>query len=87
MSEVTERIRQAEFLKPRDIVYHVANPLVPGMILGSEPKAAPQTAYVMFFEPVGSSGNPYSGTRLDWYCNPDLLYRTPEQALRNHNPS
>lgn len=73
-----------------DTVYHVANPLVPGRIVGFERAvpmdgaAAPQIAYVLFQQPVGFSGNPRAGLREDWLCDPALLYRTPEEALQ-HN--
>ena len=67
-------------------VYHVANPTVPGTVMGHYPNAAPQTAHVLFFQPVGFSGNRAAGKRMDWFCNPDLLYSTSEEAQRNHKP-
>jgi len=69
-----------------ETIYHVANPHVPGTLIGEEQTGYPQTAYVVFDQPVGFSGNVQAGLRREWFCNPELLYRTSEEAVRNHNP-
>jgi hypothetical protein len=60
------------------IVYHVANPDVPGVITSVSPDGT--VASVVFQKPVEFSGNPQKGSATNWKCSTILLYLTAEEA-------
>jgi hypothetical protein len=64
-----------------DVVYHVANPEVPGIIAG--PWTGDYVG-VRFSQPVGFSGNEDRGLERFWQCNVNLLHSTNEGALKSN---
>ena len=71
--------------KAKPGVYHVANPDVRGDVVGKNSIAG--TCDVVFDEKVSFSGNPYREPSKNWTCNPRLLFSSPEEARKNHNPN
>ncbi len=65
-------------------VYHVANPMVPGTMIGSVGKD--NYIEVEFLSPVKFSGNSFAEERTRWYCNVNLLFYSSEEAKKAHNP-
>lgn len=64
--------------------YHVANPTIPGEIVGEPFVDGELAGYVkiIFCQKVGFSGNP-DRFAMDWICNTKLLYKTPRLAFEN----
>lgn len=69
-------------------VYHVANPEVPGKLVGSSLSANDGYVYadVKFEKEVGFSKNLPGGKRKYWRCNLILLFSSPEEAAAAHDP-
>jgi hypothetical protein len=65
-------------------VYHVAHPEIKGIVCQ---KLNENVVEVWFENPIDFSGNPMAGKRQLWGCSRNLLFPTPEEARRNHDPS
>lgn len=69
-----------------DIVYHVANPNVAGVVV--EDLWSPDQTYVRvsFQRAVGFSGNPGRYSR-EWECSRNLLCMSSDDAVAKHDPN
>lgn len=72
-------------MKFGDVVYHVANPDVAGVVV--ENPCGPRWVKIMFESKVSFSGNLYRGYSQFWECSMNLLFKSPELAKENDDPN
>lgn len=75
-------------MKRFSLVYHVANPSVPGIILKKYPEDFPKNNWigVIFLKKVEFSGNIQRGKHHYWLCSSNPLFKSSKEAFNNHDP-
>ena len=70
------------------VFFHVAHPTVRCKVLKIDMDSRyNQSAFVTFEKEVKFEGNAMRPEGKEWYCNPKLLFTSPEEALANHDPN
>lgn len=59
--------------------YHVAHPKIAATVVS--PRG--DKFLLRFEEPVRFSGNPQAGLRVEWVCDPKLLFESTHEAFAN----
>ena len=68
------------------IVYHVANPTVRGVVVETPANEDQVWIKVFFSEPVRFSGNHFAHKKETWACSRNLLFSSTSEAIENHKP-